>query len=201
MAVVVILAAYLIGSISFAVVVTRLMGLPDPRTFGSKNPGATNVLRSGRKSAAALTFFGDGLKGWFAVWLAQSLVLTPALPLWIGPAAAVAVVLGHMFPVFFRFVGGKGVSTAFGAMLALDLTLALVAFVAWVVLMVATRFVSLASMAGVVAATAACAWLYSPQQPLFASMLAISLLIIWRHRSNIQKLLAGTESRIGKSSG
>jgi glycerol-3-phosphate acyltransferase PlsY len=201
MAVVVILAAYLIGSISFAVVVTRVMGLPDPRTFGSKNPGATNVLRSGRKSAAALTFFGDGFKGWLAVWLAQHLALTPALPAWVGPAAAVAVVLGHMFPVFFRFVGGKGVATALGAILALDLTLTLIAFAVWLVLVFTTRFVSLASMAAVAAATAACAWLYSPQQPLFASMVAIALLIIWRHRSNIQKLLAGTESRVGKAEG
>ena len=196
MAVVVIFAAYLIGSISFAVVVTRVMKLPDPRTFGSKNPGATNVLRSGRKAAAALTLCGDALKGVLAVWLAQH--VTPALPAWAAPAAAVAVVLGHMFPVFFNFAGGKGVSTAFGAIIALDPTLALIAFAVWAGVVAATRIVSLASIAAVVAATAACALLRTPPQPMLSAVMIIMLLVVWRHRSNLRNLLAGTERRIGQ---
>ncbi|HUO44708.1 MAG TPA: glycerol-3-phosphate 1-O-acyltransferase PlsY [Burkholderiales bacterium] len=190
------LGAYLIGSISFAVIVSRAMGLPDPRTFGSGNPGATNVLRSGRKTAAVLTLLGDGGKGWLAVCLAQHLVPVPNAVTPIG-AAAVAAVVGHMYPLFFRFRGGKGVATALGVLIGLDRWLGLVALAVWLVTAGTFRISSLASIVAVLAATAWCAYWYRPDHPYFWSVLTIALLVIWRHRGNIQKLLAGTESRIG----
>ena len=148
----IILAAYLIGSISFAVIVSRWFGLPDPRTYGSKNPGATNVLRSGRKAAAILTLAGDGLKGWLAVALAKA--LAPAYGFAEGTIAlvAVAVFLGHLYPVFFRFIGGKGVATAAGVLFALNPWLGLGLLVIWLVLAVGLKLSSLAALASTVAA-------------------------------------------------
>ena len=195
-----ILIAYLIGSISFAVLVSRAFGLPDPHTYGSGNPGATNVLRTGKRAAAVLTLLGDAFKGWFAVMLVQQHVI--AEPLAAG-AAAVAVALGHMYPVFHGFRGGKGVATSLGVLLALDPWLAAGATATWLIIAFFFRISSLAAL--VVAAFA----------PLFSFFLlgmgrltlesaigvtVISLLLAWRHRGNIRNLLAGTEARIGGGS-
>jgi len=194
------LIAYLIGSISFAVLVSRAFGLPDPRSYGSGNPGATNVLRSGRKAAAALTLAGDAFKGWFAVALAQQHVI--AEPLAVG-AAAVAVVVGHMWPLYFRFAGGKGVSTATGVLFALDLWLAAGTVATWLVIAFFFRYSSLAAL--VAAAFAACFSFFLHGMGRFAlepavGVTVISLLLVWRHRGNIRNLLAGTEGRFGSSS-
>jgi acyl phosphate:glycerol-3-phosphate acyltransferase len=191
------LAAYLIGSISFAVIVSCVMRLPDPRTFGSGNPGATNVLRSGRKAAAALTLLGDGAKGWLAVNFAQHLITTPTMLVPVSAVAALAVVIGHMYPLFFRFHGGKGVATALGALLGLDQWLALVTFLVWLIVAVTFRFSSLASIAAALAAVLWCGYWYRFEHAYFWSVLLIVTFVIWRHRSNIRKLLAGTEDRIG----
>jgi acyl phosphate:glycerol-3-phosphate acyltransferase len=189
-------AAYLIGSVPFAVIVSRAMGLADPRTYGSRNPGATNVLRSGSKLAAVLTLFGDGFKGWLAVWLALRFGPTVG----IGPIGvalvAVAVFLGHLYPVFLRFRGGKGVATAGGVLLALNPWLALAAAVTWLAVAVAFRYSSLASIIA-----AACAPLYSLLlqgfDAQFAALLIIATLVAVRHRANIRSLRAGNERRIG----
>jgi glycerol-3-phosphate acyltransferase PlsY len=191
------LVAYLIGSISFAVLVSRAYGLPDPRSYGSGNPGATNVLRTGRKAAAALTLAGDAVKGWFAVVLVQQHVIAEPLA---AAVAAVAVVVGHMWPVYFRFTGGKGVSTALGALLALDLWLAAGTVVTWLVIAFFFRYSSLAALVG--AAFAAFFSFFLHGMGRFAlepavGVAVISALLVWRHRSNIRNLLAGTEGRLG----
>jgi glycerol-3-phosphate acyltransferase PlsY len=192
--------AYLIGSISFAVLVSRAFGLPDPRSYGSGNPGATNVLRTGRKAAAVLTLAGDTLKGWFAVMVVQQHVV--AEPMVVG-VAAVAVVAGHMWPLFFRFTGGKGVSTALGVLVALDGWLAAGAIATWLIIAFFFRISSLAAL--VAAAFAACFSFFLYGMGRFAPELAIgvtaiSLLLAWRHRSNIRNLIAGTEGRLGSGS-
>ena len=189
------LAAYLIGSVSFAVVSSHVFRLPDPRTYGSGNPGATNVLRTGKKAAAAMTLIGDTAKGAVAVLLARW--LAPALGL-SGPviaAVAVAAFLGHLYPVYFGFKGGKGVATAFGILLALDTGLALAAFVAFVSVALITRYVSLASVLAAVTAVAASPWLLG-WGPVSLGVAIMAGLIIWRHRANLQRLLAGQESKI-----
>jgi len=190
------LAAYLLGSLSFAVVVSRLFGLADPRSYGSKNPGATNVLRSGNKAAAALTLAGDCVKGWLAVWLAQH----------YGPAygidtngvalAALAVFVGHLWPVFFRFVGGKGVATALGVLLGLNVWLGLATLATWLIVAFAFRYSSLAALVAAVFAPFYYGFLFGTDIILLA-VLAMSYLLIWRHKANIGKLIAGKESRIG----
>jgi len=195
-AAVLILIAYLIGSISFAVVVSRAMGLPDPRTFGSKNPGATNVLRTGKKIAAALTFLGDFGKGWLVVFLTDTIFATAVPPIYKMSLVAVAVVIGHIYPVFHRFEGGKGASTALGVLLALDWRLAARTAVTWVVIVFFFRIVSLASLIAAVFAAFFCYLLFGVH-PYAAAVGMIALLLIWRHRANIKNLLAGTESRIG----
>ncbi len=190
-----VIAAYLIGSISFAVVASRIFRLPDPRTYGSGNPGATNVLRSGRKAAAAVTLFGDTAKGFAAValvkWLAPALEigdLTIAL-------CAVAVFLGHLYPVFFRFKGGKGVATALGVIVALDPTLALLVLFSFIAIALLLRFISLASIAAAFVAAIASWWILpSPAQA--CAICVIALLIVWRHRGNVRRLMGGTESRL-----
>ena len=188
------LFAYLIGSISFAVLVSRAYGLPDPHTYGSGNPGATNVLRTGRKAAAALTLVGDGFKGWLAVALAQQHAVGEPLAVAV---AAVAVIVGHMWPVFFRFEGGKGVSTALGVLIALDYRIAALAVVSWVVMAVFFRVSSLAGMTAAVGA-AFMGYLLYGWHPITGGLAAICALILWRHRSNIRNLIAGSEGRIGK---
>jgi len=185
---------YLLGSLPFAVIVSRAFGLADPRSYGSGNPGATNVLRSGNKLAAVLTLLGDAAKGWLAVWLAGLTLgstATAAIAL-----AGLAAFLGHVFPLFLKFKGGKGVATALGVLLGLSGPLALAAAAAWLLVAVVTRYSSLAALvAALVAALAG--WLLLAD-PLAAGCVSVlSLILIWRHQSNIGKLLAGTESRIG----
>lgn len=189
-------AAYLIGSISFAVVVSKLFNLADPRTYGSKNPGATNVLRSGNKAAAALTLLGDGFKGWLAVWLAirfgeQYGVGDTGIAL-----VSIAVFLGHLWPVFFRFVGGKGVATALGVLLGLNGWLGLATLVTWLVIAYAFRYSSLAALVAAIFAPFYYGLLFGIDAKLLA-VGAMSALLIYRHRLNIANLMAGKESRIG----
>ena len=191
------LIGYLLGSISFAVIVSRAFALPDPRTYGSGNPGATNVLRTGRKAAAALTLFGDGAKGWLAVHLAQRYAAPDTVELAMA-CAAVAVVVGHMYPVFFRFQGGKGVSTALGALIALNIYLALGTAATWIVMAVFFRISSLAAHVSAVFAPFFTLILFHPHHPYFWGVLVIAVLLVWRHRGNIRNLLQGSETRIGR---
>lgn len=191
--------AYLLGSVSFAIVVSRAMSLPDPRSYGSGNPGATNVLRTGRKVAAALTLAGDGGKGWLAVWLA-SLYLGDSAPAGIGaPLAGLAALLGHLFPVFHRFHGGKGVATAAGVLFGINPWLGLGTLVTWGAIAALLRISSLAALVAAVFAPIYTWWLFG-LRPVLPVVLAISVLLVWRHRSNIARLLAGTETRIGGKS-
>jgi acyl phosphate:glycerol-3-phosphate acyltransferase len=185
-------AAYCLGSISFAVVVSWLMRLPDPRSYGSKSPGATNVLRSGSKVAAVLTLAGDAGKGWLAVWLAwlaSGDLQTVAL-------AGLAVFLGHLFPVFHRFQGGKGVATAAGVLLGFDPWLGLGTLVTWAVMVLFFRISSLAALIAALFAPFYAWWLFG-LQAVPAATLVIGLLILWRHNENIRRLFAGTEPRLG----
>ena len=190
-----VLGAYLIGSISFAVVTSRLFGLPDPRSYGSGNPGATNVLRTGKKAAAALTLIGDAAKGALAVLLARWVDALLSIGDGVVAGAALAAFVGHLYPVYFGFKGGKGVATAFGIVLALSPWLALVAFVVFLGVVLLTRFVSLASMLGSVAAAGYAAVLFGPGW-ITAAVVSMAMLIVWRHRANVRRLLAGEESRI-----
>ena len=192
-----ILIAYLIGSISFAVLVSRAFGLPDPHTYGSGNPGATNVLRTGKKVAAALTLLGDAFKGWLAVALIQSHVI--AEPAAAG-AAAVAVALGHMVPVFHRFRGGKGVATALGVLLALDPWLAAGTAATWIIIAFFFRISSLAALVAAAFALSFSFFLYGMGRFTLESAIGVTiicLLLVWRHHGNIRNLLAGTEGKIG----
>ena len=195
-AIIQIVAAYLLGSIAFGIVVSKLFKLPDPRTVGSGNPGDTNVLRSGKKSAAALTLLGDAFKGWFPVWL----VMQPdGGVMWITSAVAVAVFLGHLYPVFHKFKGGKGVATALGVMLAISPSLALAALLTWVVLFVLTKFSSLSAiMAAMMAPVYAWYLLDDAYHDFEMVVVFVSIMLVWRHRTNIQKLLNGNEAGFGK---
>ena len=191
------LAAYLIGSLSFAVIVSRAMGLSDPRSYGSGNPGATNVLRSGNKLAAVLTLVLDALKGWLPVFL----VARFGEPYGLGEGAmamvALAAFLGHLWPVFFRFRGGKGVATAAGVLLALNLWLGLATLATWILIALFFRY---SSLAAIVAA------LFAPfyqlliwgRSPIALAVAVMGALLIWRHGPNIRKLMAGTESKLGQ---
>jgi glycerol-3-phosphate acyltransferase PlsY len=192
-----ILAAYLIGSISFAIVVSRVMGLKDPRTYGSHNPGATNVLRSGSRAAALLTLALDALKGYLPV--VAVLVLGPRYGLEEGTLAlvALAALLGHLWPVFFRFQGGKGVATAAGALFGINPWLGLATLLTWVIIAAFFRYSSLASLVSAVFAPFYQLLLWGGG-PIAVAITAISLLLIWRHAGNIRKLFAGTESKIGQ---
>ena len=193
--VVVALAAYLIGSVSFAVWVSRLFKLPDPRSYGSGNPGATNVLRTGRKAAAALTLLGDAGKGWAAVFLAARYGTQAEISVAI---ACVAVVLGHVFPVFHRFVGGKGVSTAAGALLAMNAWLGLGTIATWAAIAACFRISSLAALIAALFAPAFALVLFNYRHPYVWGVAALALILIARHQDNIRNLLAGTEGRIGE---
>jgi len=184
------LAAYCVGSVSFAIAVSRLMQLPDPRTYGSRNPGATNVLRTGKRVAAALTLAGDAGKGWLAVWLAQ--LYAPE----VAALAGLAVFLGHLFPLFHRFKGGKGVATAAGVLSGLDLWLGLGSLATWIVIAVLFRYASLASLVAALLAPFF-AWYIGLSYDVLLVAAGIAALLIWRHKGNIGRLLAGTESRIG----
>ncbi|MFZ1909909.1 MAG: glycerol-3-phosphate 1-O-acyltransferase PlsY [Burkholderiales bacterium] len=191
----IVLAAYLLGSVSFAIVVSRVLALPDPRSYGSKNPGATNVLRSGSKTAAVLTLLGDAGKGWLAVWLAAAFSGAGAVDGLAAPLAGLAVFAGHLFPVFHRFRGGKGVATAAGVLLGFDPWLGLATVATWVVFALFFRISSLAALAAALFASFYAWWLFG-LRPLLAAVLAIALLLVWRHRANIARLIAGTEPRI-----
>ncbi len=188
--------AYVIGSISFAVVVSKLFGLSDPRSYGSKNPGATNVLRSGNKTAAALTLLGDGAKGWFAVWLAERFAAQYGIEDGGIALVALAVFLGHVWPIFFKFAGGKGVATALGVLLGLNLWLGLGTLVTWVVVAYAFRYSSLAALVSAVFAPFYYGLLFGVDEKLFA-VLAMSALLLYRHSKNIANLMKGKETRIG----
>ncbi len=195
-----VIAAYLIGSISFAVVMSRLFGLSDPRTYGSKNPGATNVLRSGNKKAAIATLIGDAVKGWFAVWLAIRLAPQYGVEEFGIALVALAVFLGHLYPIFFKFVGGKGVATALGVLFGISIWLGLGTLVTWLVIAYAFRYSSLAALIAAVFAP----FFYGLMEgvdALFVAVVVMSALLIWRHSKNISNLLAGKESKIGSKSG
>lgn len=191
---IVVVLAYLAGSVSFAVLVSRAYRLPDPRAYGSGNPGATNVLRSGRKSAAALTLIGDSAKGWLAVFATAQWVEGTDVAMAL---AAVAAILGHMYPVFHRFQGGKGVATALGILLALSPWLALGTVATWITIAVFFRYSSLAALISAVFAAFFTVILFNPAHPFFYAVTLIAILLIWRHRSNIRNLLAGKERKLG----
>ena len=191
-----VLLAYLIGSVSFAVVVSRAMKLPDPRTYGSNNPGATNVLRTGRKAAAALTLLGDCAKGWIAVFAAAQLLAGEVSAVDGIALAAVAVTIGHMYPVFHRFQGGKGVATALGVLLGLNVWIGLGAAATWAMMAFFLRISSLSALVAAVSAPVFCFMLYG-LHPYTLACGVIAVLLIWRHKTNIRNLLAGTEPRIG----
>jgi acyl phosphate:glycerol-3-phosphate acyltransferase len=194
-----ILLAYLLGSISFGVLSSWIFQLPDPRTYGSKNPGATNVLRSGKKAAAAFTLLGDAGKGWISVALAQHFM--PALGLGDKAIAAVAlaVFLGHLFPVFMRFKGGKGVATAVGVLLGFNIWMGLLAILIWIMVAAIWRISSLAALVAAAFAPVYAVFFLGFEASTLA-VLIMSLMLIWRHKSNIASLIAGQETRLGKRS-
>jgi glycerol-3-phosphate acyltransferase PlsY len=198
-----VLLAYLLGSLSFAVIVSKAMGLKDPRSFGSKNPGATNVLRSGSKVAAVATLLLDGLKGWLPVVLVKWLGSDYGLGDGTVAAAGLAAFLGHLYPVFFQFKGGKGVATAAGVLLGISWPLGLATLATWLIVAFFSRYSSLASLAAAVFAPLFYllgdrgAWYVD--KSIMAMLVAISALLLYRHRENINKLLKGTESKLGAS--
>lgn len=191
-----ILIAYLIGSVSFAVVVSKLMGLPDPHSYGSKNPGATNVLRTGNRAAAILTLVGDAAKGAVAVLVARAVAGQFGFGEATLAAVALAAFLGHLFPVFHRFAGGKGVATAAGVLLAVDPWLGLATLVTWVVIAFFFRYSSLAALVSAVFALFYQGLLFG-LAPMTLAVGVMSALLIWRHQKNIANLIAGKEGRIG----
>ena len=189
--------AYLLGSISFAVVTSKTFGLPDPRSYGSGNPGATNVLRTGNKAAAAVTLIGDGVKGWLAVWLAQRVGPDYGVADWTVPAVALAVFIGHLYPVFHRFAGGKGVATAAGIVVALQWPLAAALALVWLIIAYGFRISSVAALTA--AALMPVGMFYLTGNTLAAwTMAIIAVLLFWRHRTNIRQLLSGKERVIGR---
>ncbi len=194
--VIAIVLAYLLGSVSFAVLVSRVMGLADPRSYGSGNPGATNVLRTGNKPAALLTLIGDGAKGWLAVFLARSMASQFALGDGAIALVALAVFVGHLFPVYHRFAGGKGVATAAGVLLAINPWLGLATLVTWLLIAFFFRYSSLAALVSAAFAPIYYVFLFGTN-PIAMAVFLMSALLVWRHRGNIAKLMAGKESRIG----
>ncbi|MDR1662182.1 MAG: glycerol-3-phosphate 1-O-acyltransferase PlsY [Azoarcus sp.] len=185
-------AAYLAGSVPFAIVSSRLFGLDDPRSYGSGNPGATNILRSGSKAAAALTLAGDCFKGWLAVWAAFALgfdALTAAL-------AGLAAFVGHAFSIFLRFKGGKGVATALGALLGINVILAFGCLSVWLLVALASRYSSMASLVAAAAAPVIAVFV-TGDLALAAIVLLIAAILAWRHAPNIKQILSGTEKKIG----
>jgi glycerol-3-phosphate acyltransferase PlsY len=200
-AVLAIVASYLVGSLSFAVIVSKAMGMDDPRSYGSKNPGATNVLRSGRKGAALATLLLDAAKGWLPVFLIQQFGARWGLDAGTAALAGLAAFLGHLYPVFFRFQGGKGVATAAGVLLGFAPWLGLATGLTWLIIAVFFRYSSLASLVAAFFAPAyyliggGIAW---PLVPVaLMALVVMSLLLVWRHRENSRRLVAGTESKLG----
>ncbi len=196
-AILVTLAAYLIGSISFAVVVSHAFKLPDPHEYGSGNPGATNVLRSGNKLAALLTLLGDGLKGFAAVFLAQQIGHEVGAPSWLVPAAALAVFLGHLFPIFHHFAGGKGVATAAGIVFALHWPLGLVLCIIWLTMAFGFKISSLAALVTAALLPLGGLYVFGPSVSALV-LVVISALLFWRHRGNIAQLRSRKERPIGR---
>ena len=188
-----IVVAYLIGSISFGIIFSWLFGLPDPRTVGSGNIGATNIARSGKKLPAILTLLGDALKGWLPVWLA----LQSNMLMWVVAAIGLAVFFGHLYPIYHKFKGGKGVATALGVMLAVSPMLGLACLLTWAFVFAISR---LSSLSAIVAAALSpvFAWLLLPYKNYVLMVLVMAVMLVWRHKSNIQKLLNGTESGFKK---
>ncbi len=195
------LVAYLVGSLAFAVIVSRLMGLNDPRTFGSKNPGATNVLRSGSKLAAVVTLLLDACKGLVPVLVVRQWGEPAGLGEGTVALVALAAFLGHLYPVFFRFQGGKGVATFMGAVFGIEPVLGLAVGASWLIIAFFFRYSSLASLVSAVFAPVyfalggGVAW--SAPAPIVGALAVMALLLTWRHRQNIERLVAGTESRLG----
>jgi len=189
----VIILAYLLGSFSSAIIVSRVMGLPDPRAHGSNNPGASNVLRIGNKKAAAFTLLLDVFKGVLAVFIAKMLTQSPA----VLAGSAVAVFLGHLYPIFFKFIGGKGVATALGGLIVLSWQAGLAALASWLLMAFIFRYSSLASMTSAVLLPSFLLW-FSGEKYYIVMGFVISSLIIWRHRENIKRLLRGEETKIGQ---
>ena len=196
------LVGYLVGSLSFAVIVSRVMGLSDPRSYGSKNPGATNVLRSGSKLAAVLTLLLDAIKGWLPVFLVQHYGAAYGLEAGTAALVGVAAFLGHVYPVFFRFQGGKGVATAMGVVVAVSAVLGLATGVTWLLIAYFFRYSSLASLVAAVFAPVyylmgdGVAW--RSDNPVVLALVAICAMLVWRHSENISRLVKGKESRLGK---
>ena len=192
--------AYVIGSISFAVIVSKSMGLPDPYTYGSGNPGATNVLRTGNKQAAVLTLIGDGAKGFIAVLLARLILgdasLTQTLNSWVLCGVVLAVFLGHLFPIFHGFRGGKGVATACGILFGINWVLGLATLRTWLIVALFTRYSSLAAICAAIFGPVYCVFLFGVG-PMGLTLTAVCVLLLWRHRNNIVKLLDGSETHIG----
>ena len=188
-----IVAAYLIGSISFGIIFSKLFGLPDPRTVGSGNIGATNIARSGKKLPAILTLLGDALKGWLPVWVA----LQSNMLMWVVASIGLAVFFGHLYPIYHKFKGGKGVATALGVMLAVSPMLGLACLLTWALVFAISR---LSSLSAIVAAALSpvFAWLLLPYKNYVLMVLVMAVILVWRHKSNIQKLLAGTEQGFKK---
>lgn len=185
-------AAYLLGSIPFAILASRLFRLEDPRKYGSGNPGATNVLRSGNKGAAVVTLLGDCAKGWLAVWAAGALGFSAGE----AAVAGLCALLGHVFSVFLRFKGGKGVATALGVIAGISFWIALAALTTWLVVAFTTRYSSLAALAAAAVAPVS-ALLLTDERMIFGVLLVMSAILVFRHRDNINKLKNGTEGRIG----
>ena len=195
--VLIVIAAYLIGSVSFAVVVSRTFGLPDPHEYGSGNPGATNVLRTGNKIAALLTLLGDGVKGFVAVFAAERLAPLTGAAEWTVAAAALAVFVGHLYPVFHNFAGGKGVATAAGIVFALYWPLGLTLTAVWLTLAFGFKISSVAALVTAVLLPLGMFYVFGVSL-IAGTMVPIAALLFWRHRANIQSLLAGRERTIGR---
>ncbi len=191
-----VVCAYLIGSVSFAVLMSKAFGLADPRTYGSGNPGATNVLRSGKKAAAALTLLGDAAKGGVAVLLAKHYAPQGESYLLLVALVAIAVFIGHLFPIFLRFRGGKGVATALGVLLALSVWMGLAVLATWILVVAVFRYSSLSALIAAVAAPIY-AMLFHLRPEWVVATAIMSMLLIWRHKRNIQNLMTGKESKIG----
>ena len=196
-----VIAAYLLGSLSFAVIVSRTMGLSDPRTYGSKNPGATNVLRSGSKAAAVVTLLLDAVKGWLPVVLVRWLGEPWGLGEFTLALVGLAAFLGHLWPVFFRFEGGKGVATALGVLVGISGWLGLVLGLLWLVVAAVSRYSSLASLAAAVLSTVvyvlASGLLWNAERAVTRAIVVMAALLVWRHKENIARLIQGKESRLG----
>lgn len=197
----VVVLSYLIGSLSFAVIVSRIMGLSDPRSYGSKNPGATNVLRSGNKKAAIFTLLFDALKGWLPVFWAVQHGAAFGLGESTAAAAGVAAFLGHLYPVFFRFQGGKGVATALGVLMGVSPLLGLAIALTWIAVAWFFRYSSLAALLAAILAPVYYALggdvLWPLQGPMLGLLCLMGIFLVWRHRDNVNRLLAGTESKLG----